>query len=49
MQVIDLKQFYFAQTFSSRFGDAPILGFDGGAARLSTKLSTVLVDDCCGF
>jgi len=49
MQVIDLEHFYFAQTFSNPFGGVQILGFGARAVRLSTKLSTALVDECVGF
>jgi hypothetical protein len=48
MQVIDFKHLYSAQTFSNPVCIAPMLSRDRGAAQLSTKLSTVLVDDFRG-
>jgi hypothetical protein len=49
MQVIDFKYLYVAQLFSNPSGSAPILDFGRGEGRLSTKLSTALVDDRFGF
>jgi len=47
--MIDFEHFYIAQSFSNPSRSAPILGFGSDEGRLSTKLSTALVDDRSGF
>jgi len=49
MQMIDLKHLFIAQTFSNPSRVAPGLGCGSVGGRLSTKLSTGMVDDRFGF
>jgi len=47
--MIDFKHLFVAQTFSNPSRRAPGLACGGAGGRLSTKLSTVRVDDCFDF